>query len=310
MNGDDDRDTGGAGGGAPRPAGMVALAALPLLTGIGALVIGGVLGLAVGWIAKPPETVEVPRDLSPEELAAACAPEVQETATELEAAQNKVVFLEKEVADRQARVVELESEMARRAERGKDLANELAKVKRDLDEALAALEVARAEKERLLVELTQTKEELAETELALATQKKHTARAQEDALVNKWYRFINDSQLEICEKGNRQKLGNCRETVQATLMTNPRRDKFAHCVRSAQATPIVRELGKGEGLPDFAEMIDEEQKQTKGWYLLLCDPTLPEKADGFLNEAPLPPTEPPPAEPTPADVPAEPAPAE
>ena len=300
MNGDDDRDVGGASGGPPRPGGMMALAALPLLTGIGALVIGGVLGLAVGWVVKPAEKVEVqvPRDLTPEELAAACAPEVQETANELEEAQNKVVFLEKEVADRQARVTDLESEMARRAERGKDLANELAKVKRDLEEALAALDVARAEKERLVLELTQTKEELSETEQALATQKKHTARAQEDALVNKWYRFINDAQLEVCEKGNRKKLGNCRETVQATLMTNPRRDKFAHCVRSGQATPMVREMSKGESLPDFSEMIDEEQKPTKGWYVLFCDPTLPEKTDGMLNEEPLPPT-PAEGEPTP-----------
>jgi len=299
MNGDDDRNVGGTGGGAPGPGGM--MLALPLLTGVAALVIGGVLGLAVGWVVKPAEKVEVPRDLTPAELAAACAPEIQESATELEEAQNKVVFLEKEVADRQERVAELEGEMARRAERGKVLANELAKVKRDLDEALAALDVARAEKERLVIELTQTQEQLAETEQALTTQKKQTARAQEDALVNKWYRFINDAELEICEKGNRKKLGNCRETVEATLMTNPRRDKFSHCVRSGQATPIVREMSKGEGLPDFAEMIDEEQKQTKGWYLLLCDPTLPEKTDGFLNEAPLPPTEPVEAEPEPAE---------
>jgi hypothetical protein len=294
MNGNDDRDVGGTSGGPPRPPGMMALAALPLITGIGALVIGGVLGLAVGWVVKPAEKVEVevPRELTPEELTAACATEVQESTNQLEEAQGKVAFLEKEVEDRQARVVELETEMARRAERGKDLVAELEKVKRDLAEAVAALEVARAEKERLVIELTQTQEELAETEAALTTQKKATSRAQEDALVNKWYRFINDAQLEICEKGNRKKLGNCRETVQATLMTNPRRDKFAHCVRSGQATPMVRELSKGEGLPDFSEMIDEEQKQTKGWYLLLCDPTLPEKTDGFLNEAPLPPTEP------------------
>jgi hypothetical protein len=275
---------------------MMALAALPLLTGVGALVLGGVLGLAVGGVAKPAEKVEVKvaRDLTAEELAAVCATEVQESATELAEAQNKVTFLEREVDDREARVVELETEMARRSDRGRDLVAELEKVKRDLQEALVALEEARAEKDRLVVELTQTKETLAETEQALATQKKQTARAQEDALVNKWYRFINDAQLEVCEKGNRKKLGNCRETVQATLMTNPRRDKFAHCVRSGQAMPMVREMSKGESLPDFSEMIDEEQKQTKGWYLLLCDPTLPEKADGFLDEKPLPPTEPPP----------------
>ncbi len=84
--------------------------------------------------------------------------------------------------------------------------------------------------------------------------------------------------------------GGCREAVQGTLMTNARRDKFAHCVRSGQAVPTVKELEKGVSLPDFSEMIDEEQKQTKGWYVMFCDPTLPEKTGGFLNEAPIPAT--------------------
>jgi hypothetical protein len=273
---------------------------LPLMTGAVALAIGGLLGLAVGWVAKPAEKVEVsvPRDMTAEELLAACLPAMQKNATELEEAQNKVVFLTKEVDDREARVVELEAEMARRSDRGRSLVAELEQAKRDLEEARAELEVVKADRERLVVELTQTKEQLAETEGALTTQKGLTERAKEDALVNKWYRFIHTAQLEVCDKGGRNKLGNCREDLQAALMTNPRRDKFAHCVRSGQATPMVREMSKGESLPDFSEMIDEEQKPTKGWYVLFCDPTLPEKSDGMLNEEPLPPT-PAEGEPTP-----------
>lgn len=282
-----DDDGGGSRGSAAT--GVVAMV-LPFATAIAALALGAVLGVAIGWVIKPAETVEtkVPRELTAAELEAACAPQVQESANELEEAQNKVQFLEKEVGDRTARVEELEAEMSKRSERGKALVAELAQAKKDLEEARGQLEIARQEKERLVVELTQTKEQLAKTEVALVEQKEMTTRAKEDALVNKWYRFINDSQLEICEKGNRKKLGQCRETVQATLMINTRRDKFSHCVRSGQATPTVRELQKGETLPDFSEMIDEEQKQTKGWYVLFCDPTLPEKTDGFLNEQHLP----------------------
>jgi len=295
------------------PKGPSAMAmGLPLMTGAIALAIGGLLGLAVGWVAKPAEKVEVqvPREMTAEELAAACLPEVQATAAQLDEAQNKVTFLTKEVSDREAHVNDLEAEMARRSDRGKALVAELEQAKRDLEEARAELEVVKADRERLVVELTQTKEQLAETEKDLSDQKTMTARAQEDALVNKWYRFVNTAELDVCEKGNRKKLGNCHETVESSLMTNSRRDKFAHCVRSGQATPMVREMSKGESLPDFSEMIDEEQKQTKGWYLLLCDPTLPEKSDGaFLNEAPLPPTEPVPDEPEPAEPePAEPNP--
>ena len=278
--------------------GIVAMI-LPFATAIAALALGAVLGFVIGWVARPSEQVEVkvPRELSAAELAEACAPSLEDKVGELEAAQNKIVFLEKEVSDREARVKELEANPAAHAPPtggggggGGRLAAELAQAKKDLEEARAELEVARQEKEQLVVELTQTKEQLARTEEALVEQKEQTTRAKEDALVNKWYRFINEAQLDICEKGNRKKLGGCREAVEGSLMNNVRRDKFAHCVRSGQAVPTVRELMKGEALPDFSEMIDEEQKQTKDWYVLFCDPTLPEKNDGFLNEEHLPQT--------------------
>lgn len=277
--------------------GVVAMV-LPFATAIAALVLGAVLGVAIGWVAKPAETTEiqVPRELTAAELAAACAPQLEETVGELEEAQKKVSFLEKEVDARDKRVKELEEESKRSpaarssSGSGRNLAKELAQAKADLAEAQEQLVIARAEKERLVVELTETKQELAVTKVKLDEQIVKTEHAKEDALVNKWYRFVNDSQLEICERGNRKKLGKCRETVQATLMTNTRRDRFAHCVRSGQAVPTVRELEKNATLPDFSEMIDEEQKQTKGWYVLLCDPTLPERDDGFLNEEHLPST--------------------
>lgn len=270
---------------------------LPFATATAALVLGAVLGVAIGWVAKPSEQVEVQvaRELTAAELAEVCAPTLEETVTELEEAQNKLSFLEDEVEARDARVKELEAEVKRRggsgtSTSGRNLSRELAQAKADLNEALEELDIVRAEKERLVVELTETKEELAQTKGKLSAQIVKTERAKEDALVNKWYRFINGAQLDICEKGTRKKLGRCRETVQSTLMTNVRRDKFAHCVRSGQATPTVRELQKNEALPDFSEMIDEEQKQTRDWYILFCDPTLPEKGEGFLNEQHLPST--------------------
>ena len=269
---------------------------LPFATAIAALVLGGVLGAAIGWVAKPGDSVEVqvPRDPTAAELAEMCKPQMEETVTALEEAQNKVSFLETEVAARDERVKELEQRVKSSGKSssgsGRNVSRELAQAQSDLTEALEQLEIARAEKERLVIELTETKEELATTKVKLSEQVQKTERAKEDALVNKWYRFINGSQLDICEKGNRKKMGRCRETVQSTLMTNDRRDKFAHCVRSGQATPSVRELDKNEALPDFAEMIDDEQKQTRDWYILFCDPTLPERGEGFLNEVPLPPT--------------------
>jgi hypothetical protein len=263
---------------------------LPFATAIAALALGAVLGIMIGWVVKPAEKVEVsvPRDLTAAELAQACAPQVNETVNELEKAQGKVQKLQSEVDARDARVKELEGEIQRRNSSGRNLVKELEQAKADLADAQEQLRIAEEEKERLIVELTETKEELEETKVELEEQKEKTEVAKEDALTNKWYRFLNDGQLEVCEKGNRKKLGRCRETVEGSLGSPSRRDRFAHCVRSGQAVPSVHELEKKATLPDFAEMIDEEQKQTKGWYVLWCDPTLPELEDGALEVERLP----------------------
>ncbi len=274
---------------APGGAPIVAMV-LPFATAIAALALGAVLGVMIGWVVKPAEKIEVsvPRDLTAAELAQVCAPQVNETVNELEKAQTKVSKLQSEVDSRDSRVKELEGEIKRRNSSGRNLVKELEQAKSDLAEAREQLRIAEGEKERLIVELTETKEELAVTKVELEDQKEKTEVAKEDALTNKWYRFLNDGQLEVCEKGNRKKLGRCRETVEASLGAPARRDRFVHCVRSGQAVPTVHELEKKATLPDFAEMIDEEQKQTKGWYVLWCDPTLPELEEGALEVERLP----------------------
>lgn len=278
----DEEDEGGVG---------IAAVVLPFATAIASLALGALLGGVVGWVAKPAHQVElrVPRELTPAELEAVCAPAIAETATELESANEKVVVLSKEVASKEARVAQLETEMAQRADRGRALYAELEAAKKELDTVRAQLAQAEEEKTRLVEELSTTVAKLEETEEKLDEQIEMTAQAKEDALTNKWYRFLNDSQLEICEKGNRKKLGQCRETVLAYLKADGIRDKFAHCVRSNQAVPSVHEIAKDEMLPQFSQFINQDDKVTKDWYVLSCDPTLPE-ADGFLNEERLPPS--------------------
>ena len=86
--------------------------------------------------------------------------------------------------------------------------------------------------------------------------------------------FAKDAQIAICEKGNRKALGKCRETVQEKVRKY--RVEFETCVRSGQAEPSLREADKGDELPEFAQWLDQDDKVTKGWYILLCDPSLPE----------------------------------
>jgi len=275
------------------PEGGVTEAIVPFATALvafaGGIIVGG--GLVFFINKANPTEVLVPRDLTAAELEAACAPSVADKARDLEEAHEKVRNLNADIATKEAKVAELEAEMAGRAERGRALVAELERAKSELEEMKVQLEEAVAEKERLFEELTVTTAKLEETEVALEEQIVKTERAQEDALTNKWYRFINDSQLEICERGNRKKLGKCRETIQAKLQEPERRDKFAHCVRSRQATPVVREIEKGAVLPEFAEWIDQEDKISKDWYVDLCDPTLPEAEDGFWDEEHLPETD-------------------
>ncbi len=251
------------------------------------------LGAVVGWVAHWPEQVEVmvPRDLTPAELEAACAPSIADTARDLDEAHEKVRNLNTQMASKEAKVAELESEMKRRSDAGRALVAELERAKAELEDVKAKLVVAEEEKVRLVQELTVTTAMLEETEEKLEEQVVKTERAQEDALTNKWYRFINDSQLEICEKGNRKKLGTCRETVVAVLTDDTIRNKFSHCVRSRQATPTVREIDKGATLPEFASFLNQEDRIVKDWYIDLCDPTLPEAEDGFWEEEHLPETD-------------------
>ncbi|MEQ1502858.1 MAG: hypothetical protein ABMB14_11540, partial [Myxococcota bacterium] len=273
--GDGPRSRLGAAGGAATGA----LLAMPVALGIGA--IGGLaIGVIATWLLKPADVVERARPPTADELAAACQVEAQ--ADELTTAQAKVAELERDVATRERRVKELEAQMQQRSERGKEFVAEYERMKSELADAKQKLEIAEQEKSHLLEQLRQTEEELATT-----TKQRDVAR--EDALFNKWQDFLKNAQLEICDKGNRKKLGNCRETVEATLALDARRDAFSHCIRSGQATPMLQERkNESEPLPAFAEMIDEEQKQTKGWMVIFCDPTLPERDDVPLAASHLP----------------------
>lgn len=262
--------------------GMMAVV-MPLATAAIALMVGLAAGGGIAWVAKPAEIVEkpVPRDLTAAELEAACAPLVAEVTARLTAAQDKVTTLIDDVKSKESRVKDLEAEIEKRNARGAVASEERKKLEAELQAARAELstvkeqlKVALEEKEQLVVELKQTLKDL-------ETQKVETKVAQEDAISKGWTAFIGQSQLEICDKGNRKKLGRCRETVQE--MVTPFKPKFDHCLRAGQEMPTVRLAEKGDTLPRFSEYIEQENKVVEDWYVMLCDPTLPE-ARGFAEE--------------------------
>lgn len=250
------------------------------VSGVVLVLAAGSLGFGTAWITKPAEVqtveVEVPVEV-----------ENEETKDELAKSQEKVSELERTVATKEHRVNELEEKIRKGAIAGKALREELASLKKELAETKEALAVAIEEKEEVLEQLRLTTEQLEQTEEQLAKVTVQRDEAREDALFNRWQDFVKGAQLSICDRGGRKKLGNCREAVTAAIMTTEREARFAHCLRSGQAQPTVREEQKGTDMPEFSEMMNEDTRQTRGWYIEFCDPTLPENANFSLAEGSL-----------------------
>lgn len=246
---------------------------VPVVTGLVVFVVGLFAGALAAWVLIQPDTleVEVPRDLTAEELADACGPLIAEAAENLDEAEAKVATLEQRVAAKEAQVADMEAEMKRRSARGAAMATALEDAKAELDALRIALANAVEEKAILEIELSETREEL-------VVQKKRTRLAREDALTHKWTSFVGTAKIDICDRGNRRKLGRCRETIDEYL-DGDLKERFDHCVRSGQAVPSIRIAESDETLPAYAEYLDPGDRIVRDWYVLLCDPTLPEAAD-------------------------------
>lgn len=241
---------------------VVIIATLAFGTGAG-------IGAGVGWTLKAPEEkiVEKPRDLTQDELAAACAPLVQDATDQLAEATEKVTTLETQVSAKETEVAQLEAEVAQGKKLSADQTRRLEAARSELDSLKRQLSTAQAQKAELEIKL-------AETQVQLDAQLVETERARGDATSQKWSTFAAQSQIDICEKGGRKAMEKCRETVEAKIRRV--RTDFERCVRSGQAMPELKEAGKDQKLPEFARWLDDDDKVVKGWYVQLCDPSLPE----------------------------------
>lgn len=250
-----------------RPQGVSGVTAFVI--GVVAFGVGLGVGGELGMYMKEPEIkiVEKPRDLNAEELTAACAPLVETADAKMEEVNAKVTDLQGQVASRETEVAELEAKVKKGAKLSADQARRLDEAKKELGSLKRQLEQAEAEKAELVVRL-------AETQTQLDGQVVETEKAKGDATTQRWFAFTKDAQITICEKGNRKVLGKCRDTVD--LIVRKYRTDFERCVRDGQEQPSLKEATKNERLPEYARWLDESEKVTKGWYILLCDPSLPE----------------------------------
>ncbi len=228
---------------------------------------------AGGMQGSPPAAQRAIRDYSPEELQIACLPYMRRTATSLEEAQTRVNALELRIRDKESLIEVLEE---RKQADGSRSTSELEAARTQLADLEAQLAEAIGEKAHLLVTLARAQDELQDSRLALARSEARTIEAREQTLDQRWTSFLQEAQLRICESGNPDRLTQCRDVV-VDAMT-PLRIRFKDCVRSGAATPELRRSQRvDDRLPRVSAPLDGEgDPLTRGWYVALCDPDLPE----------------------------------
>ena len=249
--------------------------------GVVALLVGGGLGYGVGRamlerdqrarLGMSPEALLERLQASEKqyaELYGQCEPLQGSERERFLEAQTRVESLRTEIAVKEEEITHLE----KKAKENVALKKELEVRKQELVQLKTALDVAEKERadlaERLQISLQET-----------TTARAETHAAQQETLVFRWEEFKANAALTICERGSRSRLERCRETVLAA-MNDERGDRYRECIRRGGAVPQLRERQKGEkDLPAFAESLGADDRTTRDWYVLFCDPTLPEAPD-------------------------------
>ncbi|MBN1336541.1 MAG: hypothetical protein JXB39_11325 [Deltaproteobacteria bacterium] len=251
------------------------------VVGVVALVVGGALGFVVGRamlerdqrarLGMTPEELLERLQASEKqyaELYGQCEPLQGSERERFIEVQSRVETLRTEIAVREEEITRLE----KKAQENVVLKKELEARKQELSQLKVALQEAEAERTELAERLQIAVEE---TTVARA----QTAAARRETVSVRWDEFKASTALTICERGSRSRMEKCREAVLAA-MTPEREQQYRECIRREQAVPQLRERQKGEKeLPAFAEWVDADGRFTKGWYILFCDPTLPEAPD-------------------------------
>lgn len=270
------------------------VAVVPFMSTIVALLFGMLIGGTVGWYAQADQGLAgVMSGASLADLQAACQPIVEEQKVRLTEIRAELTGLQGEVSDREAEVAQLR---ARLGEPGlsptdqSDLESQLEVAQMTLEETKLQVRSLQRAKDKLVDQLTATQNQLKETEADLQAEaairealQSERSTLVERAVTNRWFRMINEAQLDICEKGGKRRTEACRQAVVDALKGVRR--QFVHCLRSNQAVPSVHELKRGAEMPSHARALESDDKSVQGYYVQLCDPTLPERTlpDGVTD---------------------------
>lgn len=268
-----------------------AVAALQVLVALAATGVGGATGWYLGQDTFRKEQMSILGMTAQEAvlkiqglqdqyqaLADRCTQQEASERDKLIETQARVEDLRTQIAAREAEVKKLE----KKAKENVALKKELEAKKAELADLQTQLETAERERAQLVEKLQLAYEEV-------SVSKAQTVAAKQETMAVKWDEFKARAVIEICEKGNKNKMEKCRSTVESAF--SPAREQlYKECVRKKAAVPTLRKVQKNEKeLPAFAQWVDADSKFTKGeWYILFCDPTLPEAGDdaGFRSPQP------------------------
>lgn len=254
-----------------------------------ALVLGavaGILGAQVAEYYANPELMSRPEgDLSRAELISkleaserAYAELLAEQGRKEETQKTEIQAATKKVSDLEGAVSKKEEEIKVLELKAKKSANKSAALKKELEAKLAELDALKVQLETALQEKAQLEADLVVSRQETAVARQETQVAKGETVDAKWEGFKADAAVQICEKGNRNKLAKCKSEVSAAL-TPTRAKQFKHCLSSDQATPrlVRRDKKDDSSLPKWAEWFDQNSDFTESeWYIVFCDPTLPE----------------------------------
>ena len=98
-----------------------------------------------------------------------------------------------------------------------------------------------------------------------------------------WQAFGAEARNQGCNRGSKKRHEKCWNAFD-TALNDTLKHRFTTCVNTYQAVPILKKAEKGEELPSFSEWLSKDNKYTKDWYVIFCDPSLPEKGDPDLDE--------------------------
>jgi hypothetical protein len=246
-------------------------------------VIGGTIGhkmFAAPVVVMPaPEVIK--EALTEAELRMLAEDLIASEAQRAQEAIARVNTLQEELAAKEAELKKLKGSKATNAKARGRLSEEIAFLR-------VQLASAEEEREALRVELKQTIKEL---DFQVAQSKKFKRKAKRykmESTTNLWSAFLANAKVKICNRGTKKRHEKCNEAVTEAL-ANQMRARFTVCVDTYQSVPVLKQAVKGDAMPRYSAKLSENNKFTKkGWYVLFCDPTLPEAGDQDLEGSDIP----------------------